>query len=55
MIDRRALMFAGAGAGVFAALPAFAKIAVQPPASVITCAPREYDATSAASVVASGT
>jgi len=33
MIDRRALMFVGAGAGAFAALPAFAKIAVQAPAS----------------------
>ena len=33
MSDRRALMFAGGGACAFAALPAFARIAVQAPAS----------------------
>ncbi|WP_293905089.1 serine hydrolase domain-containing protein [Phenylobacterium sp.] len=33
MFDRRGLMFAGAGAAAAAALPAWARIAVQPPAS----------------------
>lgn len=32
-MDRRNLMFAGAGAAAFAALPAWARISVQPPAS----------------------
>jgi len=32
-IDRRALMFAGAGVAGLAALPAWARIAVQPPAA----------------------
>ena len=32
-LDRRGLMFGGAGAAAFVALPAWAKIAVQPPAS----------------------
>ena len=32
-LDRRNLMFAGAGAAALAALPAWARISVQPPAS----------------------
>ena len=43
---------ANAGARV---TPSFTRTAAHPPASVMSCAPREYDATSAASVVASGT